>query len=108
MNAFQFFENYFITFMHKNSITKNISIFFSSWIDRKNYDLSSYTWTLSNPWNVSTKHWSTESVSDSNFEEDDARGIERRKGGREEVLAEREKTDGEKFTRVYMMFGTIE
>lgn len=47
-------------------------------------------------------------MSDSNFEEDDARGIERRKGGREEVLAEREKTDGEKFTRVYMMFGTIE
>lgn len=73
--------------MHKNSITKNISIFFSSWIDRKNYDLSSYTWTLSNPWNVSTKHWSTESVSDSNFEEDDARGIERRKGGERRSLS---------------------
>lgn len=59
------------------------NFFFSSWIDRKNYDLSSYRWTLSNPWNVSTKHWSTESVSDSNFEEDDARGIETRERGRE-------------------------
>lgn len=46
-------------------------------------------------------------MSDSNFEEDDARGIEtreERRGGERE----REKTDGEKFTRVYMMFGTIE
>lgn len=53
-------------------------------------------------------------MSDSNFEEDDARGIETRgegeggRGKKRSLGGEREKTDGEKFTRVYMMFGTIE
>lgn len=79
---FKFIENHFIPrSQYGNSIMKNAWIFFPFLNRSKELRFIVIRVDPFQSLKRVNEHWSTESVSDSNFEEDDARGIETRGEG---------------------------